>query len=138
MRLDDGRVLPTFMRQAILGDPITVHGAGDQTRSFQYIDDTVEGIYRLLVSEITEPVNIGNPDEISILEVTREIIALTGSTSEIVFEPMPADSPKMRQPDITLAQSLLDWAPCISRKEGLRRTIDHARKHMDRLRDNVR
>ncbi len=138
MRLDDGRVLPTFMRQAILGEPITVHGAGDQTRSFQYIDDTVEGIYRLLVSEITEPVNIGNPDEISILEVTREIIALTGSTSEIVFEPMPADSPKMRQPDIALAQSLLDWEPSISRKEGLRRTIDHVRKHMDRLRDNVR
>ena len=136
-RLDDGRVLPTFMRQALLGDPITVHGAGDQTRSFQYIDDTVEGIYRLLISEVTEPVNIGNPDEISILDVAREIIALTGSAGKIVFGPMPADNPKVRQPDITLAQALLNWEPSISRKEGLRRTIGHARKHLDCLRDNV-
>ena len=137
MRLNDGRVLPTFMRQALLGDPVTVHGAGDQTRSFQYTDDTVEGIYRLLISDITEPVNIGNPDEISILDVAREIIALAGSASKIVFEPMPADSPKVRQPDITLAQSLLNWEPSISRKEGLRRTIGHARKHLECLRDNV-
>ena len=88
-------------------------------------------------SEVTEPVNIGNPDEISILDVAREIIALTGSAGKIVFGPMPADNPKVRQPDITLAQALLNWEPSISRKEGLRRTIGHARKHLDCLRDNV-
>lgn len=127
MRLDDGRALPTFMNQALSGEPLTVYGEGDQTRSFQYVDDTVEGIYRLLISDVSEPVNIGNPDEISILDFAREIIELTDSPSEVVFEELPADDPQVRQPDITLAQSKLDWEPRFSRRDGLQKTIDYVR-----------
>ncbi|MEX0821004.1 MAG: UDP-glucuronic acid decarboxylase family protein [Rhodothermales bacterium] len=132
MRLDDGRALPTFMNQALNGVPITVYGKGDQTRSFQYVDDTVEGIYRLLMSDVTEPVNIGNPDEISILEFAREIIELTDSSSDIVFEELPADDPQVRQPDISQARARLDWEPRYSRREGLQKTIDYVRSKVKR------
>ncbi len=130
MRLDDGRALPTFMTQALKGEPITVYGDGSQTRSFQYIDDLVEGIYRLLMSDYVGPVNIGNPEEISILEFAKEIIELTGSKSEIVFKPLPADDPKVRQPDISLARRVLGWEPKVSRREGLRRTLEYFKQRL--------
>lgn len=133
MRLDDGRALPTFMNQALHGEPLTVYGKGDQTRSFQYVDDTVEGIYRLLLSDVSDPVNIGNPDEITILDFAREIIELTGSKSEIVFEPLPQDDPKIRQPDITLARERLGWEPRYSRREGLRKTLDFVKAQLERV-----
>ncbi|MEX1055202.1 MAG: UDP-glucuronic acid decarboxylase family protein [Rhodothermales bacterium] len=123
MRLDDGRALPTFMNQALLGESLSVYGKGDQTRSFQYVDDTVEGIYRLLMSDVVEPVNIGNPDEITILDFAKEIIELTGSSSQIAYEPLPADDPKIRQPDITLARTRLGWEPRFGRREGLQKTL---------------
>ncbi|MDQ7041238.1 MAG: SDR family oxidoreductase [Rhodothermus sp.] len=130
MRLDDGRALPTFMTQALKGEPLTVYGDGSQTRSFQYIDDLVEGIYRLLMSNYVGPVNIGNPEEISILEFAREIIELTGSKSEIIFKPLPADDPKVRQPDISLARRVLGWEPKVSRREGLRRTLEYFKQRL--------
>jgi len=130
MRLDDGRALPTFMTQALKGEPITVYGDGSQTRSFQYIDDLVEGIYRLLMSDYVGPVNIGNPEEISILEFAKEIIELTGSKSEIIFKPLPADDPKVRQPDISLARRVLGWEPKVSRREGLRRTLEYFKQRL--------
>ncbi|WP_054684527.1 UDP-glucuronic acid decarboxylase family protein [Rhodothermus marinus] len=130
MRLDDGRALPTFMTQALKGEPITVYGDGSQTRSFQYIDDLVEGIYRLLMSDYVGPVNIGNPEEISILEFAKEIVELTGSKSEIVFKPLPADDPKVRQPDISLARRVLGWEPKVSRREGLRRTLEYFKQRL--------
>ncbi len=130
MRLDDGRALPTFMTQALKGEPLTVYGDGSQTRSFQYIDDLVEGIYRLLMSDYVGPVNIGNPEEISILEFAREIIELTGSKSEIIFKPLPADDPKVRQPDISLARRVLGWEPKVSRREGLRRTLEYFKQRL--------
>ena len=123
MRLDDGRALPTFMKQALEGEPITVFGDGSQTRSFCYVDDLVEGIYRLLMSDEIEPVNIGNPDEITILDFAREVVELTGSRSEITFKDLPADDPKVRQPDITKASSILGWAPKVDRSEGLKKTL---------------
>jgi len=123
MRLDDGRALPTFMGQALRGEPLTVYGDGSQTRSFCYADDLVEGIYRLLMSDETEPVNIGNPDEISILGFAEEVISLTGSGSTITFKDLPADDPKVRQPDITKAQERLGWAPKVERSVGLKRTL---------------
>ncbi len=123
MRLDDGRALPTFMKQALAGEPITVFGDGSQTRSFCFVDDLVEGIYRLLMSDEVEPVNIGNPDEISILDFAKEVVELTGSQSEISFRDLPADDPKVRQPDISKAKSILGWSPQVDRKEGLRRTL---------------
>lgn len=123
MRLDDGRALPTFMRQALSGEPLTVFGEGNQTRSFQYVDDLIEGIYRLLLSDVTEPVNIGNPDEITIREFAEEIIRLTGSKSRIIFEELPKDDPQVRQPDITRARQLLGWEPRVDRASGLKRTL---------------
>ncbi len=123
MRLNDGRALPAFMRQALCGEPITVHGTGKQTRSFTYVDDTIEGIVRLLYSNVTSPVNIGCCDEISILEFAKEIIALVDSTSTITHDPLPEDDPKSRRPDISLASRLLDWSPKVDREEGLRRTL---------------
>jgi len=123
MRLNDGRALPAFMRQALSGEPITVHGTGKQTRSFTYVDDTIEGIVRLLYSNVTSPVNIGCCDEISILEFAKEIIALVDSTSAITHDPLPEDDPKSRRPDISLANRLLDWSPRVDREEGLRRTL---------------
>ncbi len=125
MRLNDGRALPAFMRQALVGAPITVHGTGEQTRSFTYVDDTIDGIVRLLRSKVTSPVNIGCRDEISILAFAKEIIALVGSTSTIIHDPLPEDDPKNRQPDISMASRLLGWCPEVDRKEGLRRTLSY-------------
>lgn len=125
MRLNDGRVLPAFIGQALRGEDLTVFGDGNQTRSFCFVDDLVEGIYRLLMSDFVNPVNIGNPDEITIREFAEEIQALTGSDLKIVYKPLPKDDPMRRKPDITLAKKLLDWEPGISRKEGLRITYDY-------------
>ena len=127
MRLDDGRALPAFMGQALRGEPITVFGDGSQTRSFQYVDDLVEGIWLLLHSDETDPVNVGNPDEVSIKEFAEEVVALTGSDSTITYEDLPADDPKVRQPDITRAREILGWAPRVDRADGLRRTLDYFR-----------
>ncbi len=128
MRLDDGRALPAFMGQALRGEPITVFGDGSQTRSFQYVDDLVEGIWRLLASGEHDPVNIGNPDEVSILEFAQEVVALTGSASEITHVELPADDPKIRQPDITRAREILGWEPTVNRADGLKRTLDYFRE----------
>lgn len=125
MRLNDGRVLPAFIGQALRGEDLTVFGDGSQTRSFCYVDDLVEGIYRLLMSDYSGPVNIGNPDEITILDFAREIIKLTGTNQKIVFNPLPTDDPKQRQPDITIAKSLLGWEPKVHRAEGLKITYDY-------------
>jgi dTDP-glucose 4,6-dehydratase len=128
MRLDDGRVLPNFMGQALRGEPITIYGDGSQTRSFCYVDDLVEGITRLLFTDFHEPVNLGNPSEITILEFAREILALSGSKSTIVNHPLPQDDPKLRRPDITRARQLLGWEPRIDRHEGLKRTLAYFQK----------
>jgi dTDP-glucose 4,6-dehydratase len=125
MRLNDGRVLPAFIGQAIRGEDLTVFGDGSQTRSFCYVDDLVEGIYRLLMSDYAQPVNVGNPDEITILDFAKEIIKLTGTDQKIVFNPLPIDDPKQRRPDITLAQSILGWEPKVHRSEGLKITYDY-------------
>ncbi|MCS7082733.1 MAG: SDR family oxidoreductase [Bacteroidetes bacterium] len=130
MRLDDGRALPNFMRQALTGEPITVYGDGLQTRSFCYVDDMVEGIYRLLLSTEVEPVNLGNPDEVSLLELAYEIKSLTQSPSPIVFKPLPADDPKVRRPDIAKARRLLGWEPRVSRREGLERTLRYFKERL--------
>jgi dTDP-glucose 4,6-dehydratase len=122
MRLNDGRALPAFIGQALRGEDLTVFGDGSQTRSFCYVDDLVEGIYRLLFSDYALPVNIGNPDEISLLDFAQEIIKLTGSKQKIVYKPLPEDDPKQRQPDISKAKQLLNWVPLIDRAEGLGRT----------------
>src|SRR5688572_1435579 len=122
MRLNDGRVLPAFVGQALRNEDLTVFGDGSQTRSFCYIDDLVEGIYRLLLSDYPLPVNIGNPDEITILEFAQEIIKLTGTNQKIITKPLPQDDPKQRQPDITKARQLLGWEPKVSRAEGLKIT----------------
>lgn len=127
MRLDDGRVLPNFVGQALRGEPITVYGEGQQTRSFCYATDLVDGIYRLLFSDYHLPVNIGNPAEITIKQFADEILKLTGSKSQVVYKPLPPDDPKQRKPDITLARKLLGWEPKIDRAEGLKRTLDYFR-----------
>jgi len=119
MRLNDGRVLPAFIGQALRGEDLTVFGDGSQTRSFCYVDDLVEGIYRLLLSDYAYPVNVGNPAEITIKEFGEEIIKLTGTTQQLVFKPLPMDDPKQRKPDITRAKELLGWEPKVSRAEGL-------------------
>lgn len=124
MRLNDGRVLPALVGQALRGEPMTVFGDGSQTRSFCYVSDLVEGIYRLLLSDITDPTNIGNPAEITILEFAKEVQGLIETKSDIIFEPLPQDDPKVRQPDITKAKALLGWEPKIDRHEGLKRTIE--------------
>ncbi len=125
MRLDDGRALPAFMSQALTGQDLTVFGDGSQTRSFCYVDDLVEGIYRLLLSDYHMPVNIGNPAEITLLQFAEEIISLTGTKQKIVFHPLPKDDPKQRKPDITKAKQLLGWEPKIDRKEGLKITYEY-------------
>ena len=122
MRLNDGRVLPAFIGQALRGEDITVFGDGSQTRSFCYMDDLIEGIYRLLMSDCADPVNIGNPDEISILDFAQEILKLTGASQQIIFKELPTDDPLQRQPDIGLAKKILNWSPKIDRAEGLKRT----------------
>lgn len=125
MRLDDGRALPAFMHQALTGRDITVFGDGSQTRSFCFMDDLIEGIYRLLMSDYAYPVNIGNPVEITIKEFAEEVVALTGSGSKIIYKPLPTDDPKQRKPDITRAREILGWEPKVSRSEGLKVTLDY-------------
>jgi len=125
MRLNDGRALPAFMSQALNGQDLTVFGDGSQTRSFCYVDDLVEGIYRLLLSDYHLPVNIGNPQEITLNQFAEEVIALTGSKQKIVYHPLPKDDPKQRQPDITKARTLLGWEPKVGRQEGLRITYEY-------------
>lgn len=125
MRLNDGRVLPAFIGQALRGEDLTIFGDGTQTRSFCFVDDLVEGIYRLLMSDYAGPVNVGNPQEITISDFAEEIIKLTGTTQKVVYHPLPQDDPKQRQPDITLARQLLNWEPKVDRAEGLRRTYDY-------------
>jgi dTDP-glucose 4,6-dehydratase len=132
MRLDDGRAIPAFFTQALGGEEITVFGDGSQTRSVCYVDDLIEGIYRLLMSGINEPVNIGNPDEITVLELAKEIVALAGSRSNIVFRALPEDDPKVRQPDIALARAKLGWEPRVDRKDGLRTTMEYFREALRR------
>ncbi|HRI40851.1 MAG: UDP-glucuronic acid decarboxylase family protein [Bacteroidota bacterium] len=127
MRLNDGRVLPAFIGQALRGEDLTIFGDGSQTRSFCYVDDLVEGIYRLLLSDYHLPVNIGNPDEITIRDFAEEIIRLTGTNQKVVYHPLPQDDPKQRQPDITRAREVLGWEPRIDRSEGLRRTYAYFR-----------
>ena len=125
MRLNDGRVLPAFIGQALRGEDITIFGDGSQTRAFCYVDDLVEGIYRLLHSDYSSPVNIGNPDEISIKDFAEEIIKLTGTDQKVVFKDLPVDDPKQRQPDIAKAKELLDWSPKVGRAEGLKITYEY-------------
>ncbi len=125
MRLNDGRVLPAFIGQALRGEDLTVFGDGSQTRSFCYVDDLVEGIYRLLHSDYANPVNIGNPSEISISQFAEEIIELTGTDQKVIYKDLPVDDPKQRRPDITLAEKLLSWEPKVSRQEGLRITYEY-------------
>ncbi|HIE50929.1 MAG TPA: NAD-dependent epimerase/dehydratase family protein, partial [Armatimonadetes bacterium] len=134
MRLDDGRAVPNFIRQALRGEPLTIYGDGRQTRSFCYVSDTVEGIYRLMLSREHEPVNIGNPREMSILECARRILELTGGKSEITFQPLPTeDDPKVRRPDISKARQVLGWEPQVSFEEGMRRTIAYFRAKLTPL-----
>lgn len=125
MRLNDGRAIPAFISQALAGEDVTVFGNGSQTRSVCYVDDLIEGIFRLLMSDEDDPVNIGNPDELNMLSLAKEVIALTGSKSKIVFKELPEDDPKIRQPDISRARSILDWTPRIGRNEGLKKTIEY-------------
>jgi dTDP-glucose 4,6-dehydratase len=127
MRAGDGRVVPTFINQALRSEPLTCFGDGSQTRSFCYVDDLIEGIYRLLESDHAEPMNIGNPSEMTVLEFAREILRLTGSESEVVFEELPVDDPKVRQPDITTARRVLGWEPRVPLAQGLAATIDFFR-----------
>jgi dTDP-glucose 4,6-dehydratase len=132
MRLNDGRVVPNFISQALRGEPLTVYGDGSQTRSFCYVADLVEGIVRLLRSQYVNPVNCGNPTEVTILQFAEKIKALTGSRSDIVYRPLPVDDPKVRQPDITRARQLLGWAPTVALEEGLKRTIAYFAERLGR------
>lgn len=125
MRLNDGRALPAFIGQALRGEDLTVFGDGSQTRSFCYVDDLVEGIYRLLMSDYDQPVNIGNPNEISLKDFAEEVLKLTGSTVKIVYKPLPVDDPKQRKPDITKAKEILGWEPKVDRAEGLKATYEY-------------
>jgi dTDP-glucose 4,6-dehydratase len=126
MRPHDGRAIPTFLRQALQDRPLTVFGDGSQTRSFCYVSDEIDGLIRLSESGYHQPVNIGNPDEFTLLELAKTVVEITGSKSEIVFEALPTDDPQVRQPDITLARQVLEWQPQVSLREGLQRTIDEA------------
>jgi len=130
MRLNDGRAIPAFMTQSLTRRPVTVFGDGSQTRSFCFIDDMVEGLYRLLMSSHPGPMNLGNPDELSLLEMARQVIRQTDSKSRIVFHPLPTDDPKVRQPDITLARKVLGWRPTVSLERGLSRTVAYFRKRV--------
>ncbi len=128
MRLNDGRVVPNFVMQALHDEPLTVYGDGSQTRSFCYVSDLVEGIYRLLMSDYTGPVNLGNPEEWKIVDFAKHIIELAGSKSKIAYKPLPQDDPKQRRPDITLAKKLLGWEPKVKLDEGLKKTLDYFMK----------
>ena len=134
MRLNDGRAVPAFMSQALRNEDVTVFGDGTQTRSFTYISDLVDGIVRLMLSDINDPINIGNPRETTIEEIARTIIKMTGAKSRIVYKPLPTDDPKVRQPDITRARNLLDWEPKVALEEGLVKTIDYFRGKVDQSR----
>ncbi|MBA7673964.1 dTDP-4-oxo-6-deoxy-D-allose reductase [subsurface metagenome] len=125
MRIDDGRALPTFMMQALQGKFLTVYGDGTQTRSFCYVNDLIEGIYKLLRSDVTEPINLGNPDEISIIDFAAEVIKITNSKSEITFKTLPVNDPKVRRPNITKAKELLNWDPEVTRREGLKKVAKY-------------
>lgn len=125
MRLNDGRVIPAFIGQALRGENLTVFGDGSQTRSFCYVDDEVEGLYRLLMSDYSLPVNIGNPEEITILDFAQEIIKLTGTDQKIIFKPLPQDDPMQREPDISKAKEILGWEPKVSREEGMKKTFEY-------------
>jgi dTDP-glucose 4,6-dehydratase len=127
MRLRDGRAVPAFMSQALTGEDVTIFGSGKQTRSFCYVTDLVDGIIRLMESNVNDPVNIGNPQEMTIEDIARAIIRLTGSKSQLVYRPLPEDDPKVRQPDITRARTLLGWAPKVSLEEGLTKTLEYFR-----------
>ena len=127
MRLNDGRVIPAFMGQSLRGEDLTVFGDGSQTRSFCFVDDLIEGIYRLLFSDYTLPVNLGNPDEITITEFAEEILALTNTNQKIKYKPLPKDDPLKRQPDISLAKKILNWAPKVNRSEGMKKTLEYFR-----------
>jgi dTDP-glucose 4,6-dehydratase len=131
MRLRDGRVVPNFIMQALKGEPLTVYGQGQQTRSFQYVDDLVAGINRLLESDHHLPINIGNPREMTVLEFAEKIIALTGSKSTIAYKPLPEDDPQVRQPDITKARKILGWEPKVELEEGLIKTIEYFRTQLE-------
>jgi len=130
MRLDDGRALPNFMVQALKGEELTIYGDGTQTRSFCYVDDLIEGIIKLLYSQEVEPVNLGNPEEISILDFAKEILLLTGSKSSIGFYPLPLNDPKVRRPDITKAKKVLGWEPKVTLQEGLKKTVEYFRQKL--------
>jgi len=131
MRLNDGRAIPAFVSQALRGQDVTVFGTGTQTRSVCYVDDLIDGIYRLLLSNEGDPVNIGNQDEITMLELAQEIVALTGSKSKIIYKPLPEDDPKVRRPDTTRARSILKWEAKVDRKEGLRKTVEYFRHQIE-------
>jgi dTDP-glucose 4,6-dehydratase len=133
MRGDDGRALPTFMMQALCGEPLTVYGDGTQTRSLCYVSDTVEGLYRLMLSNEAGPVNIGNPEEISINELAEEIIQITGSPSAIRYDPLPQDDPRRRCPDISRAVSRLDWRPQVPLREGLMKVVSYFKSRVEEL-----
>ena len=130
MRPNDGRVVSNFIVQALRGEPLTVYGDGSQTRSFQYVDDLVEGIYRLLMSEYVEPVNIGNPEEYSVLELAQLVKEITGTSSDIVFKPLPEDDPKVRRPDISTARRVLGWEPRVPVQDGLKKTIAYFKERL--------
>lgn len=130
MRLEDGRAIPAFMTQALRGEPVTIFGDGSQTRSFCYVDDLVEGLFRLLRSDLNEPCNVGNPEEWSVLEMARTVVELCGGTSELVHRALPVDDPKVRRPDISLARRELDWEPSIPIREGLARTLADFRRRL--------
>ncbi|UZR95366.1 UDP-glucuronic acid decarboxylase family protein [Chondrinema litorale] len=132
MRLDDGRALPAFMSQALEGNDLTVFGDGSQTRSFCYVDDLIEGIYRLLLSDYASPVNIGNPSEITIKDFAEEIIKLTGTENKVIYKPLPKDDPKQRCPDITKAKEILGWEPKVDRAEGLKRTYEFFKQKLNK------
>ncbi len=130
MRIDDGRAIPAFISQALAGQPLTVFGDGSQTRSFQYISDLIDGLWRLMQAPVNDPVNLGNPQEMTLLELAKRILRLTGARSEIVFRPLPTDDPKVRQPEIGRARALLGWEPRVDVDEGLRLTIDWFRRRL--------
>ncbi|MFZ1715314.1 MAG: GDP-mannose 4,6-dehydratase, partial [Saprospiraceae bacterium] len=131
MMVEDGRALPAFFSQAIRGEDLTVFGDGMQTRSFCYVDDLIDGIYRLLLSDYHLPVNIGNPDEITLKEAAEEVLSLVGGKSKLLYLPLPVDDPKTRRPDITKAQNLLGWQPKINRTEGFKHTLDYFKQILD-------
>jgi dTDP-glucose 4,6-dehydratase len=130
MRIDDGRAIPAFISQALAGQPLSVFGDGSQTRSFQYISDLIDGLWRLMRAPVNDPVNLGNPQEMTLLELAKRILRLTGARSEIVFRPLPTDDPKVRQPEIGRARALLGWEPRVDVDEGLRLTIDWFRRRL--------